>query len=82
MQAKNKKEWIEVIYERDKNICKKCGGYVEGQIPHHVKPKGRYPELALETDNGILLHMKCHRWVHDNPKEAHKLGLFYVGKYE
>lgn len=82
MKAKNKKHWINYITNRDDSTCQRCGLVEIGQTPHHIKPKGRYPGLALETDNGVYLCFKCHRWTHDNPKEAHKEGLFYVRKYD
>ena len=80
--AKNSTEWGKIIRERDKEICQRCKRYEPGQTPHHIKPKGRYPELSLHVSNGVYLGMRCHDWVHRNPRAAHYEGFIYIGKYD
>jgi 5-methylcytosine-specific restriction protein A len=65
----------EYVRKRDKNICQKCGNYVDGMgaDTSHVLGKGSYPELKFEPLNLKLLCTSCHKfWWHDNPTESGK----------
>ena len=70
-------QWHHEVCKRDSFRCQHCktlyshpycfledgrNAYVVG---HHLKRKRRYPELKLETDNGICLDKKCHDGVHN-----------------
>lgn len=59
------KEWSKKIRERGKHICAKCGktDKIHNQA-HHIFPKSRYPSLACDEGNGIVLCQKCHADYH------------------
>lgn len=46
---------------------------------HHVAQKSTHPHLRLDPTNGTLLCRDLHRWVHDNPSAAERLGLLIRG---
>ena len=64
MKAKNDKDFHRIVCERDGYVCFVCGtdysypcyfnekGVNQYVCGHHVKTKGAFPELRLETDNG------------------------------
>jgi hypothetical protein len=58
-------------------VCRACGerGMKSELEPHH--PKGRHGENILEY---FWIHPACHRWIHDNPKEATQMGLLKSGR--
>ena len=74
--------FTKAVRDRDKNMCRKCGNWSDFPHAHHIKPRSRFPELKYDVDNGVCLDVKCHIYVHNHPKEAHKAGLLYVGKYD
>jgi thymidylate synthase (FAD) len=42
-------------------MCKRPFNYFDGKIDiHHIKEVGLFPELALDLDNVIPVHRKCH----------------------
>jgi len=57
--------------------CKVCGerSPKAAMEPHH--PAGRRGDSIL---NYFWLHPLCHRWCHDNPKEAENRGLLTKGR--
>ena len=57
--------------------CKACGerGAKSSMEPHH--PAGRRGDSIL---NYMWLHPLCHRWVHDNPKQATERNLLTSGR--
>lgn len=59
------KEWGRKIRERGHHICAKCGKIdkIHNQA-HHIFPKSRYPSLACDEGNGIILCQKCHAEYH------------------
>jgi 5-methylcytosine-specific restriction endonuclease McrA len=62
-----------VVKQRDKNICQKCGKYVEGSNCHasHVIPVSAGHMLAFDPINMKILCFFCHlRWWHKNPLES------------
>ena len=59
-------EWL------DGRACEKCGTAVATEI-HHRRTRGHRGHLTLPANAARLCHA-CHRWVHDNPREAHDLG--------
>lgn len=75
MASKNKKnfseETIYEIIERDSPrgipTCQACGvgfGCFEA-IPHHVFFKSQlYRDCVSWSENGVLIHMECHRIIH------------------
>lgn len=59
------KEWSKKIRNRGQHICAKCGktDKTHNQA-HHIFPKGKYPQLACDEGNGIVLCQKCHSEYH------------------
>lgn len=62
-----------IIRIRDKNLCQKCGKYVEGHDSHpsHVVAKGKgASQRRFDLLNIKILCFRHHRWWHDNPTES------------
>lgn len=60
------KLWYLKCLEIHGNKCVVCG---EPAVQvHHFFPKGLYPQLRYEIENGVPLCMKHHRLIHDQPK--------------
>jgi hypothetical protein len=60
------------VLGRDRYRCRWCGSTVR-ICAHHVRETSRYPELALDPENGLTLCADCHfyhahhgwpAWVH------------------
>ena len=66
MLAKNIAKWSQFVRERD-GKCVKCGK-VDDLHAHHIQPKSLYPDLMLETDNGVTLCYSCHRKSHEGKR--------------
>lgn len=73
--------WAEAVWARDRGECQaerlvpevECQGRRD---PHHIRPKGVYPELRHDVDNGVTLCRAHHDWVHfQEPARAKELGL-------
>ena len=53
------KEW--------QGVCAVCCLKIEGLIHiHHIHPKGRFPEKALEFENLAPVHAPCHAKIHSS----------------
>jgi len=55
--------WRRNVFERDHFTCALCdikGGKLQA---HHIKTRGKYPELTLVEDNGITLCKECHEMI-------------------
>jgi hypothetical protein len=78
------------VRDREHDRCQLCllGEFEIGPEPswrlvlHHIAPRGLggvgdklLREEADEPSELALLHDSCHRWVHDNPRQARALGL-------
>jgi len=78
------------VRDREHNRCQLCllAEFEIGPEPawrlvfHHIAPRGLggvgdrlLREEADEPSELALLHDQCHRWVHDNPRQARALGL-------
>jgi len=56
--------WKQEVIRRDDYTCQKCGlretlvGFMQAD---HIQPKGAYPDLEFELDNGQTLCPNCHR---------------------
>ena len=59
MEIRSNQQWTREVKKRDGNTCRVCGETINLHA-HHIKPRSRYPELALELDNGITLCGNCH----------------------
>ncbi len=74
------KRWRELraffISKNDK-ICCCCGIDVDGQTLHvdHIKPKSKYPDLALDENNLQILCRKC-----NFAKNTHHETDYRIGK--
>lgn len=51
--------WSKTVKKLDNYMCKNCDS-IENLHAHHIQPKGEFPKLALDLDNGITLCKKCH----------------------
>lgn len=57
-------KWRINVYKRDKYTCRICG-QIGGKLnAHHKKSYIKYPEIALDINNGITLCKECHKKVH------------------
>ena len=59
----NISQWKTKVKERDDYTCRaqlSCNGETNYLHVHHIKPRSKYPELAVELDNGITLCGNCH----------------------
>lgn len=59
MEIRSNQQWTREVKKRDGNTCRVCGETINLHA-HHIKPRSKYPELALELDNGITLCGNCH----------------------
>ena len=58
ISPKNLSEWSRMVRDRD-GVCCECG--TEKSLnAHHQRSKSRFPELALDLNNGITLCSNCH----------------------
>ncbi len=55
------KNWSKEV--RKGKVCDCCTSS-EKLTAHHLWPKSKFPELALEVDNGVVLCEKCHNEYH------------------
>lgn len=58
------------------NLCKRClslDRFIPATDLHHSR--GRLGKLLLDTRFWVALCRTCHRWCHDNPAAARKVGL-------
>lgn len=56
-------KWRKAVFERDNYTCQQCGK--KGDIhAHHIKPLAKFPDLALDVDNGLTLCVTCHESLH------------------
>ena len=52
-------QWKNEVKHRDGNACRRCG-FKNNLHVHHIKPFKKYPEFAIELDNGLTLCGNCH----------------------
>jgi predicted HNH restriction endonuclease len=61
--------------------CEACGRIAPGVHPrgasqcHHKHGRGWRGELLMVEDLWLPVCAGCHRWIHDHPAQARKLGL-------
>lgn len=61
--------WKEIVFrqlitDKYKNTCQKCGIIDDSNHIHHIKHRVDYPELEYIEDNVTLLCYKCHKKEH------------------
>ena len=62
------------IKERDGYTCQLCGDTNKDVLQaHHMKHRGKFPELQFDFSNGITLCLKCHALQHINDPKALRL---------
>ena len=59
------RNWSRKIKIRGNYVCAKCGKHDKRHNQaHHIFPKSRYPYMAYDEGNGIVLCQKCHDEYH------------------
>ena len=56
--------WADNVKNRDNDTCVICGKNTKTHA-HHILPKSKYPELAMDVNNGVTLCRYCHLEYHD-----------------
>lgn len=56
-------DWRRKVFERDHFTCALCGKIGGKLQAHHIKTRGKYPELTLDENNGITLCKECHEMI-------------------
>ncbi len=56
--------WANRVKQRDNYICQLCLTSEGTLHAHHIKPKGLYPDIALDVANGVTLCWDCHKEEH------------------
>lgn len=60
-----KRQWSQYVRERGNYTCAKCGKLDEAHCQaHHIFPISKYPDLAYDKGNGIVLCQHCHMEYH------------------
>lgn len=71
--------WRHLIYKKAKDgACARCGHKV-GLQAMHVFPKGRYPHMRFDLDNGIPGCAGCHRLLTNSHEEHRAFATGYLG---
>lgn len=68
-------KWAHQVKEFDGNSCVLCGRSANNQYKyrleaHHIKPKSKFPESALDPANGVTLCHKCHMLVENHKRNG------------
>jgi len=58
----DQKEWANMVKERDKYICQKCGK--QGTIAHHIEGLNINPLMSADISIGITLCKECDKKIH------------------
>lgn len=64
------KQWQQDVIERDGGLCARCKLDAREYPPHHLLPKGKYPDYATDVKNGLTLCVPCHSMFHNFPEWA------------
>ena len=75
-------EWRDYVLRRDGHKCRKCDSSEKLEV-HHVFQRSLYPDVTLETDNGMTLCHICHhniyvvkrRHKHDGHSETSTISV-------
>lgn len=57
--------WALQVKQRDEWVCQHCNSE-DNLHAHHIMYKGKFPQYALDVDNGITLCECCHAVEHRN----------------
>ena len=61
--------WVRHVKKRDR-CCQKCG-CTEDLHAHHIKPRSKFPQHALDVNNGITLCKECHIYEHKHYRSTY-----------
>lgn len=70
--------WSRAVRARDGHRCQLCGRTGGQMHAHHLVPK-THSLTAMDVDNGVTLHARCHGRVHDRPDVALRLYARVLG---
>ena len=65
--------WSKVVKSRDGNRCIYCGS-TEKLETHHIKSRTKFPDDALDIENGVTLCHKCHYTAHAGNYATYQLS--------
>lgn len=68
--------WRSTVFTRDRYTCQKCGQKGGILKVHHMESFADFPELRLDTNNGITFCKECHREFH------HQYGTHHNRKWQ
>lgn len=76
------KQWSLKVKEKDSYTCQLCGDIDRKVLEaHHIKEKGKFPELVFDFNNGITLCLRCHALQHTNDPKSLRLIQYKIKKY-
>jgi len=58
LRSRADRAWFVAVFRKWGNACGACGE--RGIQAHHFYPKGLYPALRYDLENGIPICMRCH----------------------
>ena len=61
--------WRNSVYRRDDYTCQMCFEKGGKLAAHHIRPFSKYPELRIDTTNGITLCWACHSGIKGRERE-------------
>lgn len=77
-----KRIWWRQLWEASETLDPVCSwplcSWPAEKTPHHLIPRSVRPDLVCEPENFLALCGLHHSHIHNNPKEAYKMG--FLGK--
>jgi len=75
LKPRNLVEWAIMVKDIKGRRCVKCGKTTD-LVSHHKKEVSKYPEQALDLENGVVMCRSCHSSHH----RASKDNCFFIKK--